>query len=150
MLRGPDARLRLITVLLIAALLPILGQLVRLQVLEHSQYLSEAEDLVQRQYALPESPWGVIMDRNGDLLVGNVPVYDVGAEINMITDTHMAAATLAPLLNLPEAELVKMLTLPPNTQDLVWRPLTRHIPAASAQKLIALNWPWSRDCWSGC
>ncbi len=142
MLHGPDARLRLITVLLIAALLPIFGQLVRLQILEHSQYLNEAEALVQRQYALPESPWGVIMDRNGDLLVGNVPVYDVGAEINMITDTRMAASVLSPLLNLPEEELVRKLTLPENTNSLVWRPLTRHIPPESAQKIIDLNWPW--------
>ncbi len=142
MLRGPDTRLRLITVLLIAALLPIFGQLVRLQVLEHSSYQSEAEALVQRQYALPESPWGVIMDHNGDLLVGNVPVYDVGAEINMITDTQMAATVLAPLLNRPKEELVKELTLPANTQGLVWRPIARHIPPASAQKIIDLNWPW--------
>jgi len=142
MLRGPEARLRLITVVLIAALLPIMGQLVRLQILEHSQYQTEAEALVQRQYALPESPWGVIMDRNGDLLVGNMPVYDVGAEINMITDTQMAAAVLAPLLNLPEEELRQTLTAPEDTQELIWRPLTRHIPSESARKIQALNWGW--------
>jgi cell division protein FtsI/penicillin-binding protein 2 len=134
--------LRLITVLLIAILLPIFGQLVRLQILEHNQYQSEAEALVQRQYTLPESPWGVIMDRNGDLLVGNVPVYDVGAEINMITDTQMAASVLAPLLNLPEEELAKTLTLPEDAQDFIWRPLTRHIPLESAQKIMGLHWPW--------
>jgi len=142
MLHGPDARLRLITVLLIAALLPILGQLVRLQVLEHSQYQSEAEALVSRQYSLPEAPWGVIMDRNGDLLVGNVPVYDVGAEINMITDTTMAASVLAPLLNRPEEELLATITLTQSTQTLQWRPLTNRVPAETAQKLLDLNWPW--------
>lgn len=142
MLRGPDARLRLITVFLIAALLPILGQLVRLQVLEHSQYQSEAEALVNRQYTLPEAPWGVIMDRNGDLLVGNMPVYDVGAEINLITDTVMAASVLAPLLNRPEDELLAVMTLPENAQKLVWRPLTRHVPLETVEKLKALKWPW--------
>lgn len=142
MLHGPDARLRLITVLLIAALLPILGQLVRLQVLEHSQYQSEAEALVSRQYSLPEAPWGVIMDRNGDLLVGNVPVYNVGAEINLITDTVMAASVLAPLLNRPEEELLATITLTQSTQTLQWRPLTNRVPAETAQKLLALKWPW--------
>ncbi len=142
MLHGPDARLRLITVLLIAALLPILGQLVRLQVLEHSRYQSEAEALVSRQYSLPEAPWGVIIDRNGDLLVGNVPVYNVGAEINLITDTVMAASVLAPLLNRPEEELLATITLTQNTQTLQWRPLTNRVPAETAEKLLALNWPW--------
>ena len=142
MLHGPDTRLRLISVLLIAALLPILGQLVRLQVLEHSQHQSEAEALVRRQYTLPEAPWGVIVDRNGDLLVGNVPVYDVGAEINMITDTVMAASVLAPLLNRPEEELLAAMTLPENTDTLVWRPLTNHVPPETAQKLRELKWPW--------
>jgi cell division protein FtsI/penicillin-binding protein 2 len=142
MLHGPEARLRLITVLLIAALLPILGQLVRLQILEHSQYQSEAEALVRRQYALPEAPWGVIMDRNGDLLVGNVPVYDVGAEITMITDTVMAASVLAPLLNRSEEDLLALMTPPENTQTLVWRPLTNRVPPETVQKLRDLNWPW--------
>ena len=142
MLHGPDTRLRLISVLLIAALLPILGQLVRLQVLEHSQHQSEAETLVHRQYTLPEAPWGVIMDRNGDLLVGNVPVYDVGAEINMITDTLMAASVLAPLLNRPEEELLATMTPTDSTETLVWRPLTHHVPLETAQKLLDLNWPW--------
>jgi len=142
MLRGPDARLRLITVLLIAALLPILGQLVRLQVLEHRHYQSEADMLVHRQYALPEPPWGVIMDRNGDLLVGNVPVYNVGAEINMITDTMLAASVLAPLLNRPEEDLLATMTLPEDTQKLVWRPLTNRVPPETVQKLRDLNWPW--------
>ena len=84
MLRGPDARLRLVTALLIAALLPVLGQLLRLQVLDRDQYRTEVEELVHRPYALPEPPKGIIMDRNGDLLIGNAPIYNVGAEINLI------------------------------------------------------------------
>ncbi len=142
MLHRPDARLRLVAVLLIAALLPILGQLLRLQVLEHSRYQSEAAALVQRQYALPASPWGVVLDRNGDLLVGNLPVYDIGAEITMITDTHIAASVLAPLLNLPEAQLLKMLTPPSEASGIIWRPLACRIPEETAQKIKALNWPW--------
>jgi len=142
MLRGPDARLRLITVLLIAALLLVLGQLVRLQILDHRHYQNEAEALVRRQYTLPEAPWGVIMDRNGALLVGNVPVYNVGAEITMITDTVMAASVLAPLLNRPEEELLATITLSEGVQHLIWRPLANRVPPETVQKLRALNWPW--------
>ncbi len=143
MLRGPDARLRLISALLIAALLPIVGQLVRLQVLEHQRYRNEVESLVRRQYALPEPPWGTIVDCNDDLLVGNVPVYDIGAEINLITDTVVAASTLAPILDLPREELVGMLSLPPEFEgELIWRPLARHISKERAEQLEALDWPW--------
>lgn len=142
MLHGPDARLRLINVLLIAAVLPILGQLVRLQVLEHSYYQDEAEDLVNRQYTLPEPPWGVILDRNGDLLVGNIPVFDIGAEINLVTDTIMSATILAPLLNRTEEELIEALTMPPDTDTLVWRPLARRIPVEACDQIADLGWPW--------
>lgn len=142
MLRGPDARLRLVATLLIALLLPVVVQLVRLQIMEHPHYQTEVEDLVRRQYALPEPPWGSIRDRNGDLLVGNVPVYDVGAEVNLVRDPLEAAQQLAPLLNRPASELVADLTAPADSEGLVWRMLAKHIPTESAEKIEALNWPW--------
>jgi cell division protein FtsI/penicillin-binding protein 2 len=142
MLRGPDARLRLVATLLIAMLLPVVVQLVRLQIMEHPRYQTEVEDLVRRQYALPEPPWGSIRDRNGDLLVGNVPVYDVGAEVNLVRDPLEAARQLASLLNRPESELVADLTAPAESEGLVWRMLAKHIPAESAEQIEALNWPW--------
>ncbi len=142
MLHHPEARLRLIAIFLIAAVLPVLGQLVRLQILEHSRYQDKAEALVQREYTLPESPWGNIMDRHGDLLVGNIPVYNVGAEVTLITDTHMAATVLAPLINRPVEELLEQLTLPADAGDFVWQPLAYHIPQEAARKIEALNWSW--------
>ncbi len=142
MLRGPDVRLRLITALLIAVLLPILGQLLRLQILEHSRYHTDVEALVRRQYALPESPWGVILDRNGDLLVGNVPVYDIGAEINMVQDPEVAAIKLATLLNQPKETLRELLTMPDNTTTLVWRALANGVSVETAEEIEKLDWPW--------
>ena len=139
MLRGPDERLRLITVFLIAALLPIAGQLVRLQILEHDYYKGEAEQLVHRPYTLPEPPWGIILDRNGDLLIGNTPVYDIGAEVNLVTDTLMSAMVLSPLLNIPEEELIETLTMPAGTDRtsdrIVWRSLAKKIPVESYEKI---------------
>ncbi|MBN2003231.1 MAG: penicillin-binding protein 2 [Anaerolineae bacterium] len=142
MLRGPDVRLRLITALLIAVLLPIIGQLLRLQILEHSRYHADVETLVRRQYALPEPPWGVILDRNGDLLVGNVPVYDIGIEVNMVQDVELTVAALAPLLNQPAETLRELLTMPADTNTLVWQPLASGVSVETAKEIEALDWPW--------
>ena len=152
MLRGPEARLRLVSALLIAALLPIIGQLVRLQILERPEYQAEVEELVHRPYALLEPPKGVITDRNGDLLIGNMPIYNVGAEIklitNTVTNTHYAAITLAPLLGVDvdwlehdafalrpgEADNVVVLCMrifesdaPENDHHCIFNPLRHHI-----------------------
>ncbi len=142
MLRGPDTRLRFIATLLITALLPIVGQLVRLQVLEPGRYRNELNTIVRRQYALPEPPWGLIMDRHDDLLVSNVPVYNVGAEVSLVRDPQAAAELLAPLLNRPAAELARVLTAPPESDGVVWRPLATHIPEAEARALMALRLSW--------
>lgn len=149
MLRGPDARMRLISALLIAALLPVLGQLVRLQILDRDAYQAEVDELVHRPYALPEPPAGVIMDRNGDLLVGNMPIYNVGAEIklisNTVTNTHYAAITLAPLLGVDAAWLEHdMFALQPGEaeQKVVWRPLANGIGGAAAEELKELQEEW--------
>lgn len=144
MLRGPDARLRLITALLIALLLPIGGQLIRLQILEHRNYSLEVEKMVRRQYTLPDPAPGLIMDRNSDLLVGNTPVYYIGAEINLITNTVVAANGLSPLLGLPVDRLVELLTLP-RDMEVYWMPLKSSITGEVVQNLTELQrtvWPW--------
>ena len=144
MLRGPDARLRLITALLIAMLLPIGGQLVRLQIFEHKNHSKEVEKMVRRQYTLPDPAPGLIVDRNGDLLVGNTPVYYIGAEINLITDTLLAANNLSPLLNVPVDELVEKMTLPWE-MDVYKIPLKSGLSGEVVQRLTELQnsvWPW--------
>ncbi|MEA3307902.1 MAG: penicillin-binding protein 2 [Chloroflexota bacterium] len=143
MLRGPDTRLRLITSLLVAALLPVIAQLVRIQILEHPRYVEEAEQLIRRHYGLPEPPWGTIWDRQGALLIGNTPVYDVGIEANLITDTVQTARQLAPLLARPPAEIQADLTLNRAEKTLVhvWRPLAKDIPQATQEKIAALGVP---------
>ncbi len=147
MLRGPDARLRLIVTLLIAVLLPIIGQLVRLQVLEHAQHKAEAQELVERRYALPDPPWGCITDRNGDLLVGNIPVYNIGAEIGLLRSDmarEEAARALAPLLNRPETAILADLTLRPEEEgrQYVWRPLAYSLSAEASQSVTLTRYSW--------
>ena len=154
MLRGPDARLRFVNVLMIAVLLPILGQLVRLQVLERSRRLPEVEELLQRPYTLPAPPPGIVMDAHGELLVGNVPIYKVGAEISRgggisvvgnVTRTRQVAEELAPLLNRDSEELFQALSVPPDAGGRVWRPLAAAVPADVGEQLMQLRserWGW--------
>jgi cell division protein FtsI/penicillin-binding protein 2 len=147
MLRGPDARLRLISVLLVAVLLPIAGKLLQLQVLEHGRYAQEVQGLVERRYALPAAPTGCVRDRHGDLLVGNVPVYDVGAEIQTLTDpldAAQAAIALAPLLGRSAEEVRADLTLHPSEREklFVWRMLAKGVPVETAEVIARLDYPW--------
>ena len=152
MLRGPESRLRLVAVFLIAALIVIVLQLARLQILERDRIRGEVEALVSRPYQLPEPPDGVIVDRNGDLLVGNMPTYDVGAEIRLITytvtTTQHAANTLAPLLDMDVSLLEEQLTISPGDADadnaIIWRPLARGIggPATETLEELQEDWYW--------
>ncbi|MCJ7551539.1 MAG: penicillin-binding protein 2 [Anaerolineae bacterium] len=146
MMRGPEARLRLVTALLIAALLPVIGQLLRLQVLDRDRYQAEVEELVMRPYALPLPPAGTVRDRNGDLLVGNIPIYGVGAQIDLITDTQIAAAALAPLLDLDEATLLEKFVIREDEEDLewVWHRLAHGIRGDNAEAIKKLKerWDW--------
>ncbi|MGC9468548.1 MAG: peptidoglycan D,D-transpeptidase FtsI family protein [Anaerolineae bacterium] len=152
MLRGPDARLRLVSALLIAALVTILAQLVRIQILERDRYQPEVEELLQRPYALALPPSGVILDRNGDLLVGNTPIYDVGAEVNLIGDpatTMSVTQKLAPLLGQDVDTLYQKLLYehPEDGEDVkvTWRPLANGVGADAGEVLRELKeegWWW--------
>jgi cell division protein FtsI (penicillin-binding protein 3) len=141
MLRGPEERLRLIVSLLVAVLLPTMAQLFRLQVLEHARFANEAEKLVHREYSLPAPPPGCVRDRNDDLLVGNKPVYKVGIEVNLITDTMQTARRLAGVLDRPVGDLRTqlMLTRQDKQRRLVWRRLERGVSLETKEALDALD-----------
>ncbi len=146
MLRGPEARLRLVTALLALVTLAIVGRLVWLQIVKRPIWNAEVTDLIDRTYSLPAPPSGVITDRNGDLLVGNLPIYDVGAEYGLITDTVAAAQVLAPLLGQDAGSLQAVLsgTLPA-MQGYIWWPLAKGIGGEAAQELERLKseqWNW--------
>lgn len=144
MMRSPEVRLRFIAALLALLTFITLVRLVNIQLLDHARYKSETDALVYRQYTLPQPAPGRIYDRNGALLVGNVPVYDVGAEVSMIRDPQAAARALAPILNVPFGELVATLTPPANVEEgrIVWRPVAHRIGEEQATKLRDLGFPW--------
>ena len=135
MLRGPEARLRLITGLLFIALLPVVGRLIWLQIVQRPIWNAEVEALVERPYSLPVPPSGVIVDRNGALLVGNLPIYDVGAEVVLISDKPAAARELAPLLGRDANDLLRDL----ETEGYRWWPLGWGIGGEAAQQLAELK-----------
>jgi cell division protein FtsI/penicillin-binding protein 2 len=90
---------------------------------------------VERPYALPEPPSGVITDRNGALLVGNLPIYDVGAEVGLISDTRAAARELAPLLGRDVNDLARDLEI----EGYRWWPLAWGVGGEAARQLEALK-----------
>lgn len=152
MLRTPDARLRAIAVPLIAVLLLIIGQLVRLQVVEHTRRQPEIEQVLRLPYTLPMPPSGTILDRNGDLLVGNLPIYDVGAQVNLIgnmTDTLKAATRLSTTtLGMSADELFNILdyTAPVGEEEeIAWKFLAKDVSPEVGAEIRALmdeGWWW--------
>jgi cell division protein FtsI/penicillin-binding protein 2 len=102
--------------------------------------------MVQKPYSLPEPPPGCILDRNGALLVGNVPVVNVGADLTFaltVTDTQEAAEDLAPYLGMTKDEVVRKLEGP--SEAATWASLADGIGSAAAKKIEELKydqWPW--------
>ncbi len=85
-------------------------RLVDLQVLRHGELSEKAEANTQREYWLPARR-GDIVDVNGNLLAGSVPVKTVCANPSLLgTQQVVVARALAPWLQLNEADLVQRLT----------------------------------------
>ncbi len=57
---------------------------------------------------------GNIYDRQGYLLAVSTEVYDIAAAPRQVTDTHLLADRLAPLLHRPRTELLDLLSLNPD------------------------------------
>lgn len=74
--RKPQPRVTLLTVLIVAAFVLLVGQLWRLQILNAQDYLAQADNNRFRLVSV-DAPRGVIYDRNGNLLVRNVACYSV-------------------------------------------------------------------------
>jgi cell division protein FtsI/penicillin-binding protein 2 len=106
----PYPRSRLIFIMGVATLLTavVLIQLVRLQVVEHDRWKKEADDQHWGKIVIvPER--GRIWDRNGVLLAGNDPRYEVWVDRRYV-DILKLATVVAPRLNLKLADLNRALT----------------------------------------
>jgi cell division protein FtsI (penicillin-binding protein 3) len=99
--------------------------------------LSSAAATQQIRTATVPARRGSITDRNGVALAVSEPADDISATPYLIKDPVSAAAKIAPILGVPEDELLKKLA----RRDTGFVYLARQVPAAKSDKLQALALP---------
>jgi len=97
--------------------------------------LSSAAATQQIRTATVPARRGAITDRNGVVLAVSEPADDVSATPYLVKDPVRTAAKIAPILGVPEDELVKKLA----RRDTGFVYLARQVPAAKSDKLQALQ-----------
>jgi cell division protein FtsI/penicillin-binding protein 2 len=113
-----------------AAGLVVVGQLIRWQIIEHHHFVALAE--AEHQDELVISPRrGEIRDRGGHLLAADIIQYNISASPRIISDPQATADRLSPVLDIPPAELLELLS---STET--WAPITQAVPQPVAEKLI--------------
>jgi cell division protein FtsI/penicillin-binding protein 2 len=102
-------RALLLLIFLSAAFAGLGYRLVDLQVLRHDELSRLAQDNTQREF-WQTSRRGDILDTHGNILATSVPVKTICADPSLIGDQQtIVAHALAPLLQLPEADLYQKL-----------------------------------------
>jgi cell division protein FtsI/penicillin-binding protein 2 len=123
-------RIYTVMAVMCAAGLVIVGQLVRWQIIEHHHFVALAE--AEHQDELVISPRrGEIRDRAGHLLAADIIQYNISASPRIISDPQATADRLSPLLDMPQAELLELLS-----SGETWAPITQAVPQPVAQTLI--------------
>ena len=107
-------------------------RLVYLQAIRHA-YFQKQVDLYRVSKSVLPAQRGLILDRNGDSLAGNVPAAAVYADPQEVPDPQAAAALLAPLLHEDPVRLQKLLT--PHSARVHYVPLKRHLAVPSTNAL---------------
>lgn len=133
--RGKWARVRIIMVagLFAFCFLAVTGRSFYLQVLQHDQLVKLAER--QHHRTIPIIPArGGIFDRDGAPLAVSLDMDSLYAEPRRVEDPAATAATLAPLLQLPQQELQKKLD---SDRSFAW--LARQMAPETAEKIKKLK-----------
>ncbi|MFN2465015.1 MAG: peptidoglycan D,D-transpeptidase FtsI family protein [Candidatus Dormibacteria bacterium] len=120
---------------LLAAVL--VARLAYWQVVQHAHIVALAAEQHSVTLTLPASR-GSIVDRSGQLLASDVPVYDVVGAPNLIAVPSRAdiASRLSPILGRPTADILKDLGRP-----LKFEYLKRKLPKVQADMVTALHLP---------
>jgi cell division protein FtsI (penicillin-binding protein 3) len=106
--RAPKARLAMVWGLLLLAMLGLALNLFRIQVIQAST-LSDRAESQHRVMFNPVTPRRPIIDRNGDVLAIDRPVYTLYAHPYMFKESkEEMAAALAPVLSQPVDALLKL------------------------------------------
>ena len=96
-----DYRTYLVTMTVVClAFIVLAGKLYFLQVVDHSAYLSRSEQNAMRRVPL-KAVRGRILDRDGNIIVGNRPAYTVSVIPTEARDLNRLDSVLAPVLDLP-------------------------------------------------
>lgn len=100
-----------------------------------SSALKKQADLQQVQHVAVPAQRGEITDRNGVALALTESADHVIADPLLITDPQKVASEIAPLLGISVADTLKGLT----KKDTQWSPLAQDVPAAAANKIMAMR-----------
>lgn len=94
--------------IIVMVFLLLIGRLVYLQLLQGKQYKLVAEE--NRIRTVPSiAPRGTMYDRNGAALVANRPSFGVSIIPSELTNAEQVLPLLSKLINMPEAEIRRML-----------------------------------------
>ena len=120
--------------------LVIVGRLIQLQILDHSEYkrlaLQQQEKIVDVQ-----APRGSILDRQGQPLAMSLPVDSVCIDPLRVPDLSVAADILSKILHLDAASLLeKMEEAVADQRGFLW--VKRKITPEESQALRSLNLDW--------
>jgi cell division protein FtsI/penicillin-binding protein 2 len=134
------SRIIVVMALIAVAVLVLVGQLIRWQVIERDHLLARAEE--EHRGQVPDTipaQRGFIYDRDGSLLGGNLTTYDVGASPDMMKREEYRtalAANLAPLLDQSSEDVLAKI----NDVNLKYVYLAFQVPQATAQAIEALGY----------
>ena len=128
-------RVRLVRLVLVAAMLLLVARLVDVQVLHAGAYQTAARGESSIAVPLP-SLRGGIYDRDGSPLALSVPTDDVVADDYQIAHPVQTALALSPIIHVPVTTLAAQLHRP--TGYVV---LARQLPQATGQKISADAFP---------
>jgi cell division protein FtsI/penicillin-binding protein 2 len=134
MAEGPRRRLQLVSTLLIGLVLVLVAQLAQVQVIDHRFYEEWGKEQRERLIVMADSPRGVIRDRNGYLLAGNVVRYSIEADTAYVVDAEGASAALGPLLHLPTAQVEEQLR-----SDDLWVQIASPVSKEMGEQIAALG-----------
>jgi cell division protein FtsI (penicillin-binding protein 3) len=133
----PGLRLRVLVLaaLLAAAFAGVAARLAHLQLVRHGELTALAERQYSRTIVL-QPKRGAIVDRHGMPLAVSSPASSLFVQPRHIGDPVRVAARLAPILQMPAAEIRAALV---NSRPFVW--LRRRLPPTVAEQVQALREP---------
>ncbi|MGH7393531.1 MAG: penicillin-binding transpeptidase domain-containing protein, partial [Candidatus Rokuibacteriota bacterium] len=132
---GLRTRVLVLAAALAVAFGGVTARLAWLQIVRHAELTAIAE----RQYThtvVLHAPRGPIVDRHGTALAASMPAESLFVQPRHVDDPVRAAARLAPILRMPEAELRAALA---SSRSFTW--LRRRLPPAAAEQVKALREP---------